>query len=199
MNASSPASIPTATSSAASDGPVPSLERHRWFLDEIHAHGPALKSYLAHSFPTARSEVDDLVQESFLRIWKTRTAVPVRCAKAFLFRVARNVTLDLLRRKCSSPVRPVGNLDAMSVLEDGRGVPESLVAAERIERLAAGLATLPPRGRTIIMLCKFHGLSAREVAAQLGISEKTVEEHIYRGMKRLGAVVRQHESEDGSR
>lgn len=174
---------------------MPPADRHRWFLDEIHAHEPALKSYLAHSFPAARSDLDDVVQESFLRVWKARTAVPVRCAKAFLFRVARNVTLDLLRRNSTSPVRQVGNLAAISVLEEGRSAPETLAAAERIERLAAGLATLPPRGRTIIMLCKFHGLSAREVAAQLGISEKTVEEHIYRSMKRLGAVVRQSESE----
>ncbi len=140
--------------------------------------------------------MDDVVQESFLRIWKARTAVPMRCAKAFLFRVARNVTLDLLRRNSNSPVRPIENLAAMPVLEDGRSGPDSLVMAERTERLAVGLASLPPRGRTIIMLCKLHGLSAREVAAQLGISEKTVEEHIYRSMKRLGALVRQHESEE---
>lgn len=160
-------------------------------MDHVQVHDSALKSYLRQSFPDARHEVDDVVQESYLRIWKARAGQPLESAKAFLFKVARHVALDLLRRNHASPIESVGDLDALSVIEGRPGVAESVSMDEKVRLLVQGLATLPPRGREVMMLRKFKGFSQKEVAAKLGISEKTVDEHVYRGMKRLGAYLRE--------
>ncbi len=157
----------------------------------MHVHDSALKSYLRQSFPDARHEVDDVVQESYLRIWKARAGQPLESAKAFLFKVARHVALDFLRRRHVSPLDSVGDFGALSVIEERPGVAESVSMDEKVRLLVQGLVTLPPRGREVMMLRKFKGLSQKEVAAQLGISEKTVDEHLCRGMKRLGAHLRE--------
>lgn len=163
----------------------------RWFADEVHAHDSALRAYLSRSFPSVRGEVDDVVQESYLRIWKAGARQPLYSAKAFLFKVARHVALDILRHYRASPVSSVGNLGELTVIDGKRGVADTVSIDEKVHLLVQGLAVLPPRGREVVILRKIRGLSQRDTAARLGLAEKTVDEHLYRAMKRLGDYLRE--------
>jgi len=176
--------LPTATSDQAA-----APDQTRWFSDEVHRHDASLKAYLRGAFPSVR-DVEDVVQESYLRIWVARAAKPVTSARAFLFTVARNVALDLIRRHRNSPIDPVGDLGALAVMEDRPGVVEAASTEEKVRLLAVALTSLPPRSREVIMLCKLQGLTHREAAVHLGIAEKTVDEHLLRGLKRLGELLR---------
>ena len=133
---------------------------------------------------------EDVVQESFLRLWKLRAAQPIRSAKAFLFTVARNIALDSVRRMRGSPISTVPDLTALAVMEEDADVCTAVSRSEEIALLADALETLPARCREIILLRKFDHLSQKEVAARLGISELTVQEQVYRGVRRLEKVLR---------
>lgn len=170
--------------------PAPDPNSARWFSEHVQVHDAALRAYLRHAFPDAHHEVEDVVQESYLRVWRTRAGQPLASARAFLFKVARNVTLDFLRRRHISPVRAVGDLAALPVMEDRPGVAETVAFDEKVRLLAEGIATLPPRGREILMMRKFQNLPQREVAARLGIAEKTADEHLARALRRLGRFLR---------
>ncbi len=165
--------------------PSPDPKQSRWFAEEIHPHEAILRGYLRGAFPAVQ-DIDDVVQESYLRVWKAASVRQIASAKAFLFRVARNVALDLVRRHRSCPVQPVGNLALLPVIEEKSAEAEAPSLEARITLLVEAVEALPPRSREVMILCKFQSLSYREAAAQLGISEKTVGEHLYRGMKRLG-------------
>jgi len=164
-------------------------EVDRWFQAEVHSHEAHLKAYLRSSFPAMR-EVDDVVQESYLRIWKARTRSPIDSARAFLFKVARHVALDFLRKERNSPLQPGGEGAGLRVIADGPDAAESVSLQEKARLVAAALVTLPPRGREIVMMCKFQGKLRREVAAELGIAEKTVDEHLGRSIKRIEDYLR---------
>jgi RNA polymerase sigma-70 factor (ECF subfamily) len=161
------------------------VDQARWFADEVHAHESSLRSYLRGSFPAVR-DVDDVVQESFLRVWKARAQRPVHSTKAFLFRIARNVALDFVRRSRTSPIAPVGELAELPVIDERSGAADTLVVRERIAVLTEALEALPRRCREVVVRCKLQGQSYREAADALGLSEKTVTEHVYRGTQRLG-------------
>ena len=163
--------------------PPPNADQARWFAEEVQPHGAQLKAYLRGSFP-AVGDVEDVVQESYLRIWKARAVQPIESAKAFLFKVARHVALDLVRRERVAPIKAVPDLTAVSVLAEGPNVAESACTNEEIALLAEALDSLAPRCRQIIMLRKFQHLSQKEVAERLGISEGTVQEQVYRGLCR---------------
>jgi RNA polymerase sigma-70 factor (ECF subfamily) len=141
------------------------------------------------AFPAVR-DVDDIVQESYLRIWKTRATHPIQSAKAFLFTVARHVALNFLQRQRSSPVIAVGDLSPLPVCEDSPGGYEALSRNEKRQLLVAALATLPPRCREITVLRKLQGIPQRDVAAALGLSERTVEEQVARGVRRCEDYLR---------
>lgn len=131
----------------------------QWFDDNVHVHDIALKSYLRQSFPAARHEIDDIVQESYLRVWRAHEAQPLTTAKAFLFKVARNVTLDFLRRRRVSPVEASGDSCVELVMEEKLGVVETVTREERVRALVNALADLSPRAREVVVLRNFRGLS----------------------------------------
>lgn len=169
---------------------APDSDRDHWFTEEVHPHDSALRSYLNGSFPTARGSVDDVVQESYLRILKARAEQPIQSARAFLFRVARNVVLDLLRHNRASPIDNVSHLEGLSVLEDSPDAAEIAARRERIGLLAEAIAELPRRCREIFILHKIKGFSRKEVAAQLGLSDRTVGVQSDRAVRRCADFLR---------
>jgi len=177
----------------APDHCVPTLppadSRQRWFTREVHVHKSSLQAYLRGSFPSVR-DVDDVVQESFLRVWKARTARPINSARAFLFKVARHLALDLVRRRQVSPLVEARDLAGLSVLDDGVGVAETASNRERIRLLADAIDTLPARCRSVVIMRKIECLPQREVADRLGLAEKTVEAHLARGVARCEEYLR---------
>lgn len=160
-----------------------SAEQTRWFVEEIHAHDSSLKSYLRGSFPSVR-DVDDIVQESYVRIWTYRATEPVRSAKAFLFKVAQRIALDVLRRQRRSPVSSVGNLECLDVFDEKPAVHDALGQGEKVRLLIEAIDALPSRCREVVILRKLKLLPQREVAERLGISEKGVEIQLSRGLQR---------------
>jgi len=164
-------------------------EHTRWFSEEVRPHERSLRSYLRGAFPAVR-DVDDVVQESYLRIWKARMAHPIDSSRAFLFTVARHLALDWVRRERVAPIEAVGDLAALSVVQEGPGVAEAASLHEKIELLAEAVARLPARCREIVILRKLQGVPQREVAARLGLSEKTVEVQVARGVRRCEDYLR---------
>lgn len=165
-------------------------ERTRWFAEEVYPHDASLRSYVAGSFPAVREEVNDVVQESYLRIWKARAAQPILSARAFLFRIARNVALDLVRHHQASPIDSGSRLEGLTIIEDGLNVAEAAGRQERIRLLADAIAGLPRRCREVFILHKIKGYSRKEVADQLGLSDRTVGVQTERAVRRCADYMR---------
>ncbi len=163
--------------------PPRETDHSRWFVEEMHPHESSLRSYLHGSFPAVR-DVDDVVQESFLRVWRARAAQPIASARAFLFKVARHLALDVLRHERRSPIDPVGDLATLNVSEERRAVAATVSRNEKIQLLVAAIDGLPPKCRQVVILRKLKFVPQREVATQLGISEKGVEIQLTRGLAR---------------
>jgi RNA polymerase sigma-70 factor (ECF subfamily) len=162
----------------------------RWFAEEVHAHDLALKAYLRRSFPAVR-DVEDVVQESYLRIWKARMARPIASTKTFLFQIARHLVVDGVRRAQVARTESLGDLAALAVMEDRPDAVDAITYAEKVSLLAGALASLPARCRAIMIMRKFQNLSHAEIAARLGISERTVESQVTRGMKLIAVRLRE--------
>lgn len=155
----------------------------KWFAAEVRPHEAELRGFLRQSFPSVR-DIEDVVQESYLRVWKARAVQPIRSMRAFLFTVARRVALNIVERQTNAGTTAVGDLASLPVLSEGPGVAERVSREEHLALLVEALATLPPRCREITVLRKLQAVPQRDVAARLGISEKTVEEQVARGMRR---------------
>lgn len=155
----------------------------RWFHTEVHPHEPALRAFLLRRVPTI-SDIDDLVQESYLRLIRARAAGKVNNARSYLFTIARNAAFDLFRRSRGISMQSIVNEEPLAVLEDKPGVAESVNNSEELEILYQAISMLPDRCREIMTLQKIHGLSNRAIAERLGLSVYTVNAHVATGLLR---------------
>jgi RNA polymerase sigma-70 factor (ECF subfamily) len=156
----------------------------RWFSEEVQPHEASLRSHLRNKFP-AHPDIDDLVQETYARLLRAREAGTVRAAKSFLFATARNAAFDYFRRRQVVSIDGTPHLENLPVFEDRPGVPEEVSRDQEMQLLAEAIEALPPRCRQVLTLRKIFELSHAEIAAQLGISERTVNAQLAIGLLRL--------------
>jgi RNA polymerase sigma factor (sigma-70 family) len=164
--------------------PPPDPELARWFNDEARPHEPMLRAWLRSRFPD-EADVDDLVQESMVRILRARETQEIASPKAFLFATARNLAVERLRKQVRHATLSLGDLDELGVLDDGKDVAMAVERSEELEFLTQAIQSLPDRCRQIITLRKIYGMSQKDIARELGISENTVVNQGTIGMRKL--------------
>ena len=136
-------------------------------------------------------DVDDIVQESYLRICKARGAHPIDCARAFLFGIARRLAVDVLRKERRTTANNVdADVGTLNLVEDKADAAEIASIHQEIALLTEAMHSLPARCREIMMLRKIDRLSHREIAQRLGISTATVGVQISRGMEKCTCYLR---------
>jgi RNA polymerase sigma factor (sigma-70 family) len=167
----------------------PASPQSRWFTEEVQPHEPALRAYLHRRFPEAR-DVDDLVQESYLRVLRARETGPIASAKAYLFTTARHLALALFRRPKIFSHIPVTDPAASGIIQEGADVIEQVSTTQEVALLLDAIDALPNRCREIFILRKLQSLSQKEIAAQLGLSEQTVQVQVGRGARKCAEFLR---------
>lgn len=166
-------------------------ELSRWFATEVQPHEAALRAWLRSQFPQF-PDVDDLVQETYTRVLRARERGEVRTPRALLFTTARHLAIDWARRNRLVAFEPIAEADASPVYDEARGVAESAAHRQELEILTHAIQSLPDRCRQVLTLRKIYGLSQKEIAAQLGISEHTVEVQVANGMRRCTEFLARH-------
>lgn len=131
-----------------------------------------------------QADIDDLVQEVFLRLAK-RGLADIEQVEGYMFQTAANVLRDRFRH------RSVRHADAQNALdenyaEDVAFSPERvLLGREALDQLVNGIKELPERTRQVFALSRFEGLRQPEIARRLGISLSSVEKHLQRALVAL--------------
>ncbi len=169
--------------------PPPRLDQARWFSEEVQPHEPDLRAYLRRQFPQL-NDVDDMVQESYVRVWRAKEASRVDCARAYLFTVARNLARAMLRRPRIFDSNSLTDPAVLSIVEGGTDVVEQVSTNQEVALLLDAIDALPARCREIYILRKLQGFPQREIAQRLGLSEQTVQVQVARGAKKCAHYLR---------
>lgn len=160
----------------------------RWFAEHVQPHEAMLRAWLRNQFRN-EDDIDDVIQETYLRLLRAREQGEVTSPKAFLFAVARNLALDRLRHRQVLPTKSLVENEVLSVLEEGAGIPEAVAHHQELELLTEAIQSLPDRCRQIFTLRKVYGMSQPEIARQLGLSENTVSAQLTLGVKKCMAFM----------
>ena len=153
-----------------------------WFAQEILVHEQALAYYLRRCWPH-RDELHDLRQEVYVRVYESAGKALPTAPKSFLFTTARNLMADRLRRTRVVSIESVGDFEPLNVLIDEVTPERWSSGRQTLKRMADAFDRLPDRCREVVWLRRVEELSQKEVAMQLGITEKTVEKQVAKGMR----------------
>ncbi|WP_158277479.1 RNA polymerase sigma factor [Opitutus sp. ER46] len=163
--------------------PPTDADQSQWFTVEVQPHEAALRSYLQARFPALR-DFDDVVQETYRRVLHEHAAGRLRHARAFMFTAARNVALDLFRRRAQENGTPIPQASGLDVVEERPDAAQELSQRQELQILADAIAALPDRCRHVIMLRYLKSCSYQEIADTLGVSTETVKTHMAKGVQR---------------
>lgn len=146
---------------------------------------------LARHYAQNRAEVEDLVQETFLKAFKKLDTFQQQSSfYTWLYRIATNTILDSLKRRGRSPVQAVEDPEVLDApdesLERKTVRPDARLESDEIAAITHEvLAELPDIFRTTLVLREIEGLTYQEIAEQLGISMGTVESRLFRARARF--------------
>lgn len=136
-----------------------------------------------------RSDIEDLRQEVYLRVFEAARQEIPQHPKTFILRTAHNLLIDRVRRERVVPIAAVSDLDALDIAAQAPSPERNAIAKDILRRLQAGLDKLPPRCREAVVLKQIDGLSHREIAARMGISPDTVSEHLSNGIAAMAEAL----------
>jgi RNA polymerase sigma-70 factor (ECF subfamily) len=160
----------------------------RWFKEEVLVHEAALTRYLRRAWPHP-DDIHDLRQEVYARVYESAARYLPASAQPFIFAIARHLLVDRLRKQRVVVIDSVGDSDALSAIPEHVGPEQRASAYDELRQLARALDELPRKCREVVWMRRVEDLSQKEVAKRLRLSEKSVEKHVMKGMRRLTDAV----------
>ena len=135
-------------------------------------------------------EVEDIVQETYVRLRTVLIAEEIRHPRSYLYQTARNLALDSIKR--------AGNARSVEWREDAEyaatvndPIVENIDTSRSYRQFCDSVERLPNRARQVFVLKKVYGYTQREIAAELDISESTVEKHVALASRRCAEYMSQ--------
>lgn len=158
--------------------------RATWLARHICPHEPALRRWLARRSSRGH-DIDDAVQEAYARLAMLPSVDHIANPRAYFFRTVLSMLVNEARRAQVVSIETLGELERLNAESHDLPPDQQAESRQELRHVAEAIAELPPKCRETFILRKVHGLSQRETARQLGISESTVEKHVGRGVRHL--------------
>lgn len=165
--------------------------RHRWVAMHILPHEGEARGWLRrHIHRLTPSDLDDLIQEAYARLWGVELR-GIANGRSYLFTVIRNLLTEQARRARIVPMERMSEIDALRIPSEEPGPDRRVGALQELERLERAVEELPKQCRYAFSLQKFCGLSQQEIARKMNISEKTVEKHLAAALFRVTQALKE--------
>lgn len=142
-----------------------------------------------HARVNDRYTAQEIVQELFVGLWQKRESLAIQTCRAYLFSAARNLVISHHRQEMAREARQQSW--ATERRHEEELTYQETIAQDLHDRYQEGLKLLPEKCQRVFTLSR-DGLTNREVAERLYISEKTVEQHITKALRFLKVYLREH-------
>ena len=159
-------------------------ERTQWLANNVLPHEPLIRARLARVY-VADLDVDDVIQEMYARILSAPALETIRHPRQYAIQTAKRIIIDHLRRSRVVSIISCESLEQLDVVLPEVSMEERLEFQGEIQKVANALSHLPATYRETLILRRVEGLSQRETAQRLGITEKMAEYYLARGVLML--------------
>jgi len=159
-------------------------DANAWFVREVLPLEAALLQFLHNNWRN-ESEIEDLLQDIYVRVHTAASKQIPDSAKSFVFATARHLLVDRVRHERIVPIDAIADPEMLGIARDEPGPDRRIIARDELRRLQVALDRLPPRCREAIVLRQIEGLSRREIAARMDIGPGTVKDYLAEGVRAL--------------
>ncbi|MEJ1961330.1 MAG: sigma-70 family RNA polymerase sigma factor [Gammaproteobacteria bacterium] len=167
--------------SSAPDEPEARAARAQTVDKLFREHNQALVRFLQIKLRN-EAEAREVAQEAYVRLLQLEKTDAISFLRAYLFRIAANLAVDRIHSRQRAPLQSVAPGEALEQIPDPLDIERNVLAQEELELFLTCLDELPPKCRQAFILHRLHKLTTRQVAEQLGISDRMVRKHIARAL-----------------
>lgn len=168
---------------------MPETENVRdWFVREVLPHERLLMSFLQRNWRNG-DDIVDLRQEVYAKLISAARAARPTNAKAYMLAAARNLLISRTHRAGIVSFEQIIDLEQIQGHSEEASPERVMLARDELRRVRAAIGKLPPRCQEVFLLRKVEGLSLKQIAERTGLSTKTVENHLSRGIRGLADMM----------
>jgi RNA polymerase sigma-70 factor, ECF subfamily len=136
----------------------------------------------AYSFLNDRDEAEEVVQSAFINVWDKREVIEIQTSmKSYLYRMVRNSCLNVIKHEKVKKQHVAHEMAGGEPMHEG--VSQSVISSELEQKIYEAMKALPEQCRLVFQLSRFEELKYAEIASQLDISVKTVENQMGKALK----------------
>lgn len=162
-----------------------------WIAREIIPHEAAIRKWLSRRWRHV-VDVEDVIQESYCRIASLASVDHIDNPGGYFHRTANAVVADMMRRAGIIKFTTMTQIEWSNVIDNGPLADRAMETSQEYDRVNGLLGKLSDTCRRVIELRRIEGLSRKETAERLGVSENDVKNHLVRGLQKvMGAIAEQ--------
>lgn len=147
--------------------------------------------HYAYTFLQDKGDSEEIVQSTFLMVWEKRDTLAIRTSvKPYLYAMVRNACLNVLKHK---KIKQRHASEEIAMADRSHDAVTHMVASNELEhRIKVAMEELPEQCRMVFKLSRFEELKYAEIAEQLNISIKTVENHMGKALRIMREQLRDY-------
>lgn len=147
--------------------------------------------HYAHSFLNDKNEAEEVVQTTFIKIWEKKNELNIQSTlKAYLYSMVRNGCLNVIKHE---KVKQLHAQRHVQETERSRELVDEKVLSNDLEsKIYLAMKALPEQCRLVFQLSRFEELKYQEIADQLQISVKTVENQMGKALKIMRTQLKEY-------
>jgi RNA polymerase sigma factor (sigma-70 family) len=168
-----------------------------WVGGQVLPHEADLRAWLRRR-NVAAAQIDDVVQDAYCKIAALSSIRHIESGRAYFFQTARNIVLGQIRRSRIVRIDSMTEMEALNPVDTEPSPERATIGRRELERVQRLIEGLPEKCRTIFQLRRIHGVSQKEIAARLGVTENTVETQAIRGLRLILKALEEGDEEAGS-
>jgi RNA polymerase sigma factor (sigma-70 family) len=153
-----------------------------WVGTHVLPHEADVRVWLKR-WTAQEQDIDDVIQEAYCRLAAMEDVTHVGNGRAYLFQTTRNIVLEQVRRSKIVRIDNVTDMGALNIVDEAPPVDRVVSGARELQRVQRLIEGLPAKCRRVFILRRIHGVSQREIARMLGVTQAAVEKHAARALK----------------
>ena len=153
-----------------------------WVGSHVLPHEAAVRAWLRR-WTGRDQDIDDVIQEAYCRLAAMEDVTHIGNGRAYLFQTTRNIVFEQVRRSKIVRIHNVTDMSALSIIDEAPPMDRVVSGARELQRVEKLIEGLPAKCRRVFILKRIHGVSQREIARMLGVTQAAVEKQAARALK----------------
>lgn len=165
----------------------------------MHKHSAIETTYLKYRSQLAKvisgivrkDDVEDIVQDTFVKSYEAELKQEIKYERTYMLKTAKNLALNHVSRAAERHNQSLDNMESLPGNLTSKSLERQMESKERFIQFCRATDTLSEQVKRVFLLKKVYGMSQKDIASYIGLSESTVEKHVAKGLFQCATYLQQ--------